>query len=74
MTGDESQRELTGQTWVASGPAGAIGSIHRVAGGYTFKLLSDDDFRAVYPSLEAAKGALFASLVPGTDWPEFREH
>jgi hypothetical protein len=74
MTNDETQRELTGQTWVAFGPAGAIGSVHRVTGGYTFKLLNDDGFRAVYPTLEAAKGALFASLPPGTDRPQFREH
>jgi hypothetical protein len=74
MTNNDTQREMTGQTWVASGPSGAVGSIHRVAGGYTFKLLTDDDFRAVYPSLEAAKGALFASLLPGSDRPEFREH
>ena len=75
MTNNEAHRELTGQTWVASGPSGAVGSIHRVAGGYTFKLLTDDDFRAVvYPTLQAAKGALFASLLPGSDWPEFREH
>jgi hypothetical protein len=65
---------LTGQTWVAFGQAGAIGSIHRVEGGFTFKLLRDDDFRAVYPSLAVAKSALYASLPGGADWPEFREH
>jgi hypothetical protein len=74
MTNDGTGNELTGQTWVASGPSGAIGSIHRVEDGYTFKLLTDDDFRGVYPTLEAAKGALFASLVPGSERPEFREH
>jgi hypothetical protein len=36
--------------------------------------LTDDDFRGVYPTLDAAKGALFASLVPGSERPEFREH
>jgi hypothetical protein len=74
VTTDETPNELTGQTWVASGPSGAIGSIHRVPDGYTFKLLTDDDFRGVYPTLDAAKGALFASLVPGSERPEFREH
>jgi hypothetical protein len=74
MTNDGTGNELTGQTWVASGPSGAIGSIHRVEDGYTFKLLTDDDFRGVYPTLEAAKGALFASLLPGSERPEFREH
>ena len=62
------------QTWVAFGPAGAIGSVHRVDGGYTFKLMTDDDYRSLYPSLEVAKSALFAALDPGSDWPEFREH
>ena len=65
---------LTGQTWVAFGPAGALGSVHGVEGGYTFKLVTDDGFRAVYPTLQAAQGALHASLLPGSDWPEFREH
>jgi hypothetical protein len=71
---DEDHEALTGQTWVAFGPAGALGSIHRVKDGYTFKLLSDDGFRGVYPSLEVAQSALYASLLPGSDWPEFREH
>ncbi|MFP7759999.1 methyltransferase [Marisediminicola sp. LYQ134] len=61
-------------TWVAFGSAGAIGSVHRVVGGYTFRLLRDERERATYPSLEVAKRALHASLVPGSEWPEFREH
>ena len=65
---------LKGQTWVAFGPAGALGSVHAVEGGFTFKLITDDGFRAVYPTLVAAQGALYASLLPGTEWPEFREH
>lgn len=69
-----SDMTMTGQTWVAFGPAGALGSIHGADGGFTFKLLKDDGFRAVYPTLEAAQGALYASLLPGSDWPEFREH
>ncbi len=70
----ETQKKLTGQTWVAFGPAGAVGSIHGVEGGYTFKLISDVGYRANYPSLEVAKSALHASLLPGSEWPEFREH
>ncbi|MCU1506402.1 MAG: hypothetical protein QOD27_1706 [Microbacteriaceae bacterium] len=62
------------KTWVAVGPAGAIGSVHQTDHGYTFKLVTDADYRATYPSLEIAKSALHASLVPGSDWPEFREH
>ena len=65
---------LIGQTWVAFGPAGAVGSVHRIDGGYTFKLLTDPDFRAAYPSLAVAKSALHAALLPGAEWPEFREH
>ena len=68
------QTTLTGRTWVAFGPAGAVGSIHSVDGGFTFKLLGDEDFRAVYPTLEVTKSALHASLLPGAEWPEFREH
>lgn len=69
-----SDKVLTGKTWVAFGPAGALGSVHGVDGGYTFKLVTDDGFRADYPTLEAAQGALHAALLPGSDWPEFREH
>jgi hypothetical protein len=69
-----SNMTLTGQTWVAFGPAGAVGSIHRVEDGFTFRLMGEDGFRAVYPSLQVAKSALHASLVPGSEWPEFREH
>ena len=68
------QNTVAEQTWVAFGPAGAVGSVHRVSGGYTFKLMADDDYRSLYPSLEVAKSALFAALDPGSDWPEFREH
>jgi hypothetical protein len=62
------------KTWVAVGPAGAVGSVHQTGDGYTFKLVTDDGYRASYPSLEVAKSALYASLLPGSDWPEFREH
>ena len=65
---------ITGHTWVASGPAGALGTVHQVEGGYTFKLLRDGRYRGIFPSLEVAKSALYSSLLPGSDWPEFREH
>lgn len=74
MTMNASARTMDSQTWVAFGPAGAVGSVSRVEGGFTFRLLSDDATRATYPSLEIAKSALFAALDPGSDWPEFREH
>lgn len=70
-----SDKTLAGQTWVAFGPAGAVGSIHRVEGGFSFRLMNDGDYRpAVYPTLEVAQNALYSSLGPGADWPEFREH
>lgn len=62
------------KTWVAFGPAGAVGSVHQTDDGYTFKLLTDEDFRGKYPSLDVVKSALYASLGPGADWPDFREH
>jgi len=62
------------QTWVAFGPAGAVGAVHRVDDGYTFKLLDDSESRSLYPTLEVAKHALHAALAPGSDWPEFKEH
>jgi hypothetical protein len=68
------ERTLTGQTWVAFGPAGAVGSIHRTEDGFALRLMNESDYRGSYPSLEVAKSALHASLPPGSDWPEFREH
>jgi hypothetical protein len=69
-----SDTTLTRHTWIAMGPAGTIGWITSTEKGYTFKLVNDTSERAVYPSLEVAKSALHASLLPGTEWPEFREH
>jgi len=56
------------------GPAGALGSVHSVEGGFTFKLMTDDGYRGIYPTLDVAQSALYASLLPGSQWPEFREH
>jgi len=68
------QKNVAEKTWVAFGPAGAVGTVHKFDEHFTFKLLSDDDYRSNYPSLDVAKQALYAALEPGTDWPEFREH
>lgn len=65
---------LTGKTWVAFGPAGAVGSVHSAEGGYTFRLLDDAGYRGIYPTLDIAKSALHSALLPGSPWPEFREH
>lgn len=64
---------MSGQRWVAFGPAGAIGSIHRTDDGFLLRMLDGSEERS-YPSLEVAKSALLATLPPGSDWPEFREH
>jgi len=65
---------LAGHTWVAFGPAGAVGSIHGSDEGFSVKLLADSGFTGTYPSLDVAKSALHSRLLPGSDWPEFTEH
>jgi len=62
------------KTWVAYGPAGVVGSVHKTDAGYTFRLLTDAVSRAEYPSLDVAQSALYSALLPGSEWPEFREH
>jgi hypothetical protein len=62
------------QTWVAAGPAGTVGSIHRAGDEFTVRLHGEDSERGPYESLEAAKRALHAALGPGADRPEFSEH
>jgi hypothetical protein len=69
-----SETTLTGQTWVAFGSNGAVGSIHRTSDGFTFKLLADGEYRGTFDTLDGAKGALHAALPAGSGWPEFREH
>ena len=69
-----SNETMAGQRWVAFGPAGAVGSIQRTEDGFGVRLLDDAEPRGVYPTLEVAKSALHASMLPGSDWPEFREH
>jgi len=73
-TNTTQKRGLISQAWVAFGPAGALGSIHKIDGEYSMRLLNDSAYRGTYPSLEVAKHALHAALLPGSDYPEFREH
>jgi hypothetical protein len=68
------QNTLHRQTWVAVGPAGAVGTILRTEGGFTVRLSAKGADGGVYPSLAVAKSALFAALGPGADYPEFHEH
>ena len=63
------------QSWVATGSAGTVGSILRHGGEFSIRVAGkDDDLRGPFDSLDAAKSALTASLGPGADRPEFREH
>jgi len=69
-----SDATITSHTWVAIGPAGTVGWITTDGTGYTISLVGESEKKGVYPSLDVAKSALHASLVPGSDWPEFSEH
>ena len=69
-----SSMTTTGQRWVAFGDSGATGTILHTADGYAVRLLADGEPRGVYPTLEVAKSAMHASMPPGSNWPEFREH
>jgi len=62
------------QTWVAQGPAGVVGSIHRSSRGFHVRLRSNADERGPYDTLEVAKRALTAALGPGVGRPSFIEH
>lgn len=62
------------RTWVAFGATGAVGSIHESSDGFAAKLLTDSESRGSYPTLEIAKNAIYAGMLPGSDWPDFREH
>ncbi|TWX37268.1 methyltransferase [Frigoribacterium sp. ACAM 257] len=66
--------ESAGQTWVAVGPAGTVGSIGRTGAGFVVRLAGRSEQSGEYPTLAVAKSALFAALGPGADYPEFREH
>jgi len=65
---------ITTRTWVAFGSNGALGAIHETSGGYYYKLLSDEDYRGVFATLDAAKGALMGAMPSGSERPEFKEH
>ncbi|OIH97219.1 hypothetical protein [Curtobacterium sp. MCBA15_001] len=63
------------ETWVAVGPAGAVGSIHREPGGFRVELYGHRASRGgLYPSLETAKGAVHKALGPLASRPEFHAH
>ncbi|WP_228509406.1 methyltransferase [Curtobacterium sp. VKM Ac-2865] len=62
-------------TWVAVGPAGAVGAIHRAADGFRVELYGVRAGRGgTYPSLETAKGAVHKALGPLASRPEFHAH
>lgn len=62
------------RTWVASGPSGAVGAIHRTDDGFGIRVGSEAEFHGAYPTLDIAKSAVHAALGPGADRPEFTEH
>ncbi len=62
------------QTWVAAGPAGTVGSIHRTGEAFHVRLRGDAEARGPFDSLDVAKRALHAALGPGAERPDFREH
>jgi len=68
------RQTVTEQRWVAFGPAGAVGSIHRTDEGFEVRLMGDEVVRGSYPTLDVAKSALHATMLPGSEWPEYREH
>ncbi|PCN47519.1 methyltransferase [Curtobacterium sp. 'Ferrero'] len=61
-------------TWVAVGPAGAVGSIHREPDGFHVELFGRRSTGGVFPSLGSAKSAVHAAMGPLADRPEFRAH
>jgi hypothetical protein len=62
------------ETWVAVGPAGAVGSVHHDDVGFRIELYGTRARSGVYPTLESAKRAVHAALGPGADRPEFHAH
>jgi hypothetical protein len=69
-----SNSTLSKRHWVAFGAVGAVGSIRETDDGFTFRILDGSDYRGMFPTLDAAKGALFAALPPGSERPQFSEH
>jgi hypothetical protein len=62
------------QTWVATGPSGVVGAIHRTDEGFSIRVGAADDYHGDFPTLDVAKSALHARLGHGADRPEFLEH
>jgi hypothetical protein len=62
------------RTWVAHGPAGVVGSIHRTPDGFSIRVGRAEEYHGDFPTLDVAKSALHAALGPGSDRPEFSEH
>lgn len=60
--------------WVAYGRSGVVGTIRKDERGYTVTMAGADASVGSFPSMEIAKSALHSRMMPGSDWPEFREH
>lgn len=70
----DSSTSTINRTWVAQGPAGTVGSIHRTEEGFAIRIGRDDEYHGAYPTLDVAKRALHAALGHGAERPEFVEH
>ncbi len=64
----------TRRLWVAYGPAGAVGTIHKDGETYTVQMAGTEAPLGSYPSMDIAKRALQTHLKPGAEPPEYREH
>ncbi|BDZ49962.1 hypothetical protein GCM10025867_22030 [Frondihabitans sucicola] len=69
-----SNQTTVNKIWVASGPAGVVGAIHRTGEGFAIRVGHEADYHGDFPTLDVAKSALHAALGPGADRPEFTEH
>lgn len=60
--------------WVAYGRSGVTGTIRKTESGYLVTMAGADAPMGEYPTMEIAKSALHSRMMPGSDWPQFREH
>lgn len=74
MSNDTTATTTISHTWVATGAAGAVGSIHRTDDGFAIRVGREADYHGAYPTLGIAKSAVHSALGPGADRPEFIEH
>ena len=65
----------TSTLWLAYGAEGrVVGTIRKADGSYTVTMAGASASLGSYPTMDIAKNALYGHMVPGSDWPQFREH